>query len=138
MNNPPIAPLPDAEYLSTTFLRNHVTFSDVVNGNISTELPNPFNLPCVTLTRIGGIPVARMRLDEAHIQVSGWGNDKREAFLVASAARAALHDMQNFHLEGEGVVTGVIDIGGLIWAPDESHTPPIPRYIFDVAVITHP
>jgi hypothetical protein len=138
MTDPAFQPLPDAEYLCTYFLRNHVTFSELVNGKISTELPNPRDFPCVTLSRTGGVSVARMRVDDAQIQVSGWGNDKREAFVVASAARAALHDMQNFHLEGEGVVTGVVDLSGPFWFPDDSVTPPIPRYVFDVRVITHP
>jgi hypothetical protein len=138
MNNPAFQPFPDAEYMCTYFLRNHVTFSEMVNGSISTELLNPKNLPCVTLVRTGGIPVARMRVDEAQIQVSAWGKDKREAFLVASNARAALHDMQNFQLEDEGVVTGVFDFTGPRWMPDDSHTPPIPRYVFDLRIITHP
>jgi hypothetical protein len=130
--------MPDVELICTTFLRNHITFSEIVNGKISTELPNPTDLPCLTLSRVGGVPVARMRLDAAEIQVNAWGRDKREAYLVASSARAALHDMEGYQLAGEGYVTGVEDSTGMFWFPDDSHTPTIARYIFDVRVYVHP
>jgi hypothetical protein len=123
--------------MCVSYLKNDVTFTTMVSGNISTELPNPTNLPCLTLSRIGGIPVARMRLDAAEIQVSAWGKNKREAFLVASHARAALHGMETYQ-DDEGYVTGVEDSSGLLWMPDDSHSPTIARYVFDIRVYTHP
>jgi hypothetical protein len=138
MDFPPYVPLPDAELICVKFLSGHPTFSSEVDGRISTELPQDLLFPCVTLSRIGGSPTESLRLDRAAIQVQCWGNNKREAFLVASKCRAALFDMRGYREDGEGYVTGVRDLSYFMWMPDDSHSPTLARYIFDVAVYTHP
>jgi len=133
-------PLPDAEFVCVNYLLNKPSVQELVEDRISTELPKDLELPCLTLTRIGGIPVEGIWLDEAHIQVSSWATSKREAFLIASTARAGLLDM-NFGYRDDieqAYVTAVKDMSGLLWMPDDSTTKPTSRYLFGIAVYIHP
>lgn len=133
-------PLPDAEYVCVNYLRNKPSVTDLVDDRISTELARDLDFPCITLTRIGSLPVEAIWLDEVQIQVSSWAETKREAFVVASTARAALLDMgYGYRDDDEGAyVTGVLDLSGLLWMPDDSQTKPIPRYLFGISVYLHP
>jgi hypothetical protein len=129
-------PLPDAELISTTFLRAHPAVASV-NAGVSTDLPNPLRFPHVTLQRMGGIPVESLWLDEAHIQVSCWGATRKEAAELAARCRAAMFDMRGYR-DDAGYVTGVIDLTGLMWLPDTSQDPTVNRFVFGVAIYTHP
>lgn len=129
-------PLPDLELVATSFLRSHSAIADFSAG-VSTELPTDLQLPHVTLIRIGGIPIESIWLDEGHLQVSVWGNSKTEAAQLASATRAALLDMEG-HRDETATVTGVRDLSGLMWLPDDSQDPTIARYVFGLAVYLHP
>lgn len=133
-------PLPDAELVCVNYLNDKPSIQDLVENRISTELPRDLEFPCITISRIGGYPVEDIWLDNVHIQVSSWANTKREAYVVASTARAALLDMgYGYRDEVEGAyVTGVIDLSGLLWMPDDSQTKPIPRYLFGISVYLHP
>lgn len=136
MNRPPYTPLPDIELIATSFLRTHQGIINLDAG-VSTELPNPIRLPYVTLQRVGGIPVESVWVDEAHIQVSCWGASKEQAFNLAATCRAALFDMQG-HRDDAGYVSGIEDLTGLMSMPDDSADPTLARYVFGLAVYTHP
>jgi hypothetical protein len=136
MNRPPYTPLPDVELIATSFLRTHIGVTDH-NADVSTELPNPIRLPYITLQRVGGVPVESVWVDEAHVQVSCWGATKEQAFSLAASCRAALFDMQG-HRDDAGYVSGVEDLTGLMWMPDTSEDPTLSRYVFGLAVYTHP
>jgi hypothetical protein len=133
---PPHRPLPDLELVATGFLRTHEAVVDAGAG-VSTELPPKLQLPCITVVRIGGMPVESIWLDEGHLQVSVWASTKAEAAQLAAATRAALLDMEG-HRDETATVTGVRDLSGLIWVPDDSEDPTIPRYVFGLAVYLHP
>lgn len=129
-------PLPDVELITTSFLREHEAVTDV-EADVSTELPNPIRFPYITLQRMGGIPVEPIWLDEAHVQVSCWGATRQQAADLAARCRAALFDMRGYR-DDAGYVTGVSDLTGLMWVPDTSQDPTVNRFVFGVAIYTHP
>lgn len=135
-------PLPDAELIVCDWLGGHSLVDALVSGRVTTELAASQTFPCVTIQRIGGIPVVDRWVDRATIQVSCWGSvsaaDGRYlCHTLARTTRAALFDMRGY-VHSAGVVNSVEDAAGLIWQPDVSADPVIPRYIFGVDVIAHP
>lgn len=137
MSRPAHTPLPDVEFVATSFLRNHEGFA-ALGATVSTDLPNPLNPSGnVTVIRVGGIPVESIWLDEAHLQIQAWAPTKELAQSLAATARAALLDMEG-HRDEASVVTGVVDLSGLQYVPDTSADPTMPRYVFGVAVYLHP
>jgi len=133
-------PLPDSELVCVNYLLKKQSVIDIVGDKVSTQLPRDIVYPFLTLTRIGGNTVEPIWLEESDIQVSSWAQTKREAFVLASTARAALLDMgYGYRDDVEGAyVTGVKDMSGLLWMPDDSQTKPIPRYLFGISVYLHP
>lgn len=137
MSRPAYTPLPDVEYVTTRWLREHPAIEEL-DVTISTDLPNPLNPNGnITIIRIGGIPVESVWLDEAHVQVQVWASTKEDAYTLAATARAALLDMES-HRDEACVVTGVTDLSGIQWVPDTSQDPTLPRYVFGIAVYLHP
>jgi hypothetical protein len=133
-------PMPDAEAVCVNYLLNKPSIQNLVEDRVSTELPRDIKYPFLTISLIGGIPIQALWLEQSHIQVSSWAETKRDAFKLASTARAALLDMGDGYRDDiEGAyVTGVEDLSGLLWMPDDSQTKPIPRYLFGISVYLHP
>ena len=136
--------LPDVEQIVSLYLRSVTEVTDLVGQRVYTQLPNSPTFPLVKLTRFGGAPVFNrpLHLDRALLQFDAYGGNKRESQQLAEMVRAALADPDFVglrELDGDpiGVVTGV-DFGDLRWLPDSSYTPAKPRYVFDIAVFTHP
>jgi hypothetical protein len=132
--------MPDSELVCINYLLNKESVQNLVGDRVSSELPRNLIFPFLTISRIGGIPVEQIWLEQSQIQVSSWAETKREAFKLASTARAALLDMgDGYRDDTEGAyVTGVEDLSGLLWMPDDSQTKPIPRYLFGISVYLHP
>lgn len=135
-------PLPDIELIVCDWLGGHALIDALVAGRVTTELAASQTFPCVTVQRIGGIPVVDRWLDKASLQISCWGDrtvtDGRYlVHTLARKARAGLFDMRGY-VHSSGVVTGVEDESGLMWLPDSSADPSIPRYVFGCAVYAHP
>lgn len=142
MSEQDYTPLPDIELIVCDWLGGHDLIEAIVSTRVLTELGPSQAFPAVTVQRVGGIPVVDRWLDKASIQVSCWGDvtatDGRYlCHTLARKARAALFDMRGY-VHSSGTVTGVEDDQGLIWQPDASADPVIPRYIFGVAVYAHP
>ena len=128
---------PDAEAACGYVMRT----AGVASARVYSSVPKTPVYPIVTMSRVGGIPRERHRLDRARIQVTAWGTSKSEAFDVANAARIALHRMEGTALTVAGgapvdaFVTGVEDDLGMFWSPDEETARD--RYVFGVAVYLH-
>lgn len=130
---------PDAELIAVTWMNADAD----ITCEVSTELPDDSAggspvWPLITLQRVGGTPSVRRRCDVAHLQVNVWGdpnalNGRRDCNTLARTARASLMDMAGY-AHSSGDVTGVDDVLGLMWAPDDSRDPTVPRYLFTVAV----
>lgn len=138
---PEIDVLPDAELVAVQWLRT-VTAVTALSDRIYTQFPDDDPVwPLVTVSRIGGLPVVRQRLDAASLQVDCWGNPadvegRPDASLLARTVRAALHQMPGQDITS-GWVTGVEDSDPLAYRPDDSRDPAIPRYSFGVTVYLH-
>lgn len=135
-------PLPDIELMVCDWLGGHSLIDALVSGRVTTELAAGVTFPCITIQRVGGIPAVDRWLDKASIQVSCWGDvsvtDGRYlCHTLARKARAAMFDMRGY-VHAQGVCTGVEDDQGMIWQPDASADPTLPRYVFGVAVYAHP
>lgn len=131
--------LPDAELVVRSWLAAHPAVTAICSTRISRRMKTTPVYPCLTLRRIGGIPVERRRLDQARIEVQAWGDvdDQETASTLARTARAALHDMAGERID-DAYVTGVDDDLAITWLPDDSRDPTVPRYVFGVAVYLHP
>ncbi len=126
---------PDAEALAGAALRAEL------DCGVYSSIPRTPTFPLVTLSRIGGIPAERHRLDFANLQIDVWGTSKTEARDIAAEARAALYGMegQSYALNDgwpdDAVVTGVADTLGLTWLPDPETARD--RYLFGVGLYLH-
>jgi hypothetical protein len=136
---------PDAELMATTVLAaakagNQLGgFTDV---QIGTRIPDnaDFTKGVVVVTRAGGLPAERIRIDRPRLQVDVWHTDKQSARDLADLCRQRI-----FEAEGEMITTpGNVDVGflsgvdtdtPLSWAFDPISLKP--RYMFSVRFTTH-
>lgn len=119
-------PAPDAEAETIRYL-------GACGIKASTELPSKPTWPALTLCRIGGGTSPAHRLDRARIQLSAWGASKGEARALMAQALARLWEMPIAYA-GTATVTDVAADLGMTWNPDDSATPPRPRYIAGVQI----
>jgi len=124
----------DVELLTVNYLFDHDDIDALVDGRVSTELPKTPTFPHLTVTRLGGRGDYPGWLNIAHLQIDAWAATKGSASLLARTALAVLREMPGLH--ELGVVTHVGEDLGLTWAPDELTNQP--RYLFGVAVHSHP
>lgn len=131
--------LPDAELLTTAFLRQDDAVLAKVADEIYTELPARHDTwPAVRVTRIGGAPAFQpLVLDEPLLQIDVWGGPKRTALQAAETIRSALSERTPFTLPGTGTLA-VERFGSLRYLPDETYSPARPRWTFDVVLATRP
>lgn len=128
--------LPDVEKMVIAWALDNDSVN-TVSDRIYSSIPANPAFPLIRLFRIGGVPTSRLLwLDEALLQVDVYGGAKATARLVAETMRAHMAaGLVGQHQDG--VVTAV-EVGGLVWLPDESYDPAKPRYTFDVTVTYHP
>lgn len=90
----------------------------------------------ITISRIGGIPAERHRLDHPHIQVDAWADTKAKALQLATYARHAIFAAEGTTVSSpDGFISGVDDSLGLTWLFDSVSLRP--RYVFGVYLTTH-
>lgn len=129
---------PDAEAVTSTILRADL------GARVYSEMPKRPAYPLILVRRYGGVPVTRMRLDAADVQIDVYGNTKKEAQNLAQQARAALlaRGETGYAVTVTGAdvpnayVTGISQIQGVSWLPDTSNTP-INRYVLSMRVFLH-
>ena len=134
----PLRLLPDVEATAVAYLRAHSAVAAIVGTRVSTELPSTPTFPLLTVRLVTGTEVIRTHLDEQTVQVDAWGADKAGASLLARTARAALLDVPGDASLSRGVVTGARTVRALAWMPDDTVSPPRPRYSFDIGWTVHP
>lgn len=134
--------LPDAEGVTSAYLRSRSSIEDLVDDHVWTELPalrkgvTEWRFPAVRVTRIGGSPALNRPLvaDQPLLQFDVWGGSKSIARRVAETCRAELAVIELADL-GEGVSARTPEFGPLAYLPDDDFTPAKPRYTFDVSVL---
>jgi hypothetical protein len=127
--------LPDAEQLVSAFLRSNSRILGLVGERVFTVFPAQAGPePLLLVQRVGGEPPFSqpLVLDVAQLQVDAYGGPKKAAYNLAATARAVLTELEG-QVRPEGIA-GAVRFGSSQWLPDETFTPPRPRYIFDVAV----
>lgn len=129
--------LPDTEALTVAYLTSHASVAALVGSRVSTELPAEPIFPCLTVALITGTEVVREHFDQALVQALAWADTKVAANLLIRTARAALLAMPDADHD-RGVVTAVRTLVGPRWFPDDSVSPPQPRYHADFGVWLHP
>lgn len=121
--------MPDVEAAASQILRDagHRAYSSIPNGP---------TYPLLVVTRIGGVPAERHKLDAARIQVDAWGNNKGEARDLADLARRLIHQAEGtFITDHDCQITGVEDELGLSFLPDPKTKRD--RYVFTVRIYAH-
>jgi len=124
---------PDAEAAVSKAIRT------ALGARVYSSIPKRPEYPLILVRRYGGLAPMRRRLDLAEIQVDVYGNSKSEARLLASQARAAIHEAEattQTISTGNAWISGVKDTQGLFWLPDEEN-PALNRYTFSVSVYLH-
>jgi hypothetical protein len=98
------------------------------------QLPPDPPFPCVRVQRITGGPVNTrpLYLDAAYVQVDVFADSKGAAHSVVDVCRVVVANIANEDTPF-GWLTGA-RLGGLNFAPDTTHTPPLARYRFDATV----
>lgn len=130
---------PDSERLATDILVA-ADFSPFT-VDVGTELPAEPVYPSIVISRVGGFPTQRRRLDHPNIQLDVWAETKAAAHDVAQIARVRLHQAEGkvwrddtTHLP-YAVLTGVEDALGLAWQFDTINN--TPRYVLAVYFTVH-
>ncbi|HEX6468492.1 MAG TPA: hypothetical protein VF069_05300 [Streptosporangiaceae bacterium] len=90
----------------------------------------------VLVSRVGGAWVDDLRVDQALVQLEGFGPDKAAAHAVALVARALALQLRDSAYPG-GIVTDVVEEDGPRWLPDYRH-PTGNRYLSVIRVALHP
>jgi hypothetical protein len=128
---PTLELLPDAEQLVSEFLRAHPRITALIGDRVYTVLPaKAGKTPLLLVQRVGGEPPFSqpLVLDIAQLQMDAYGGAKKAANGLAATARAVLTE-----LEAHPEVASV-RFHSFRWVPDETFSPPRPRYVFDVDV----
>ncbi len=128
------SPMPDLEAVCSDAIKaaSIRAYSSIPAKAGTATVPYPF----VTVKRLGGIPVERHRIDQARIQVDSWGDNKKDAWRTAEAARRAILGLEGTKSpKHEAVITGVEDDLGTVWLPDPDTGRD--RYIFAMLVYGH-
>jgi hypothetical protein len=139
MSGPELALLPDVERLVSNFLRANARVSALVGERVYTVFPAKVgNAPLALVQRVGGDPPLSVPLvvDSAQLQVDAYGGPKAAAFELAATIRAELARLED-EVRPEGSVSAV-RFASLRWLPDETFSPPRPRYLFDVTLTVRP
>ena len=130
---PELALLTDAERLVSGFLRRNARMAALVQDRVFTVFPaKAGSAPMLLVQRVGGEPPLSQPLvvDAAQLQLDAYGGPKALAHELAATARAVLTELEGT-AQPEGICAG-IRFGVFRWLPDETYTPPRPRYVFDV------
>jgi hypothetical protein len=96
-----------------------------LTATVGWEIKGPW--PCLQVLRVGGTPDVILRVDQALIQLSAWGdpNDQSSAQRIALSALLASADARLVgHMSGtttsRGVYGRVLPVTRGQWAPDDS------------------
>jgi hypothetical protein len=134
---PELALLPDVEAIVSAYLRSRPRVVAIVGDRVYGAFPSKAGPePIVLVQRVGGIPPLSQPLvvDEADLQLDAWGGPKALARELADTCRAELASLEG--TEQPGGIIGAVRFGALRWLPDETFSPPRPRYVFDVTLTT--
>jgi hypothetical protein len=132
--------LPDAVLLVVRFLQAQTDVMALVGTRTYTKLPQSPTWPLVTVGRIGGIAHWPPWVDPARLLFKAWGdssvNAESTTRTIAATVQAALQELPGVH--DLGVVTGVVEDGGLQRLPDPTYTPAREVQLFSATVVLHP
>jgi hypothetical protein len=135
-------PLPNAEQITTAFLRQDSEVVGFLGDNVFTVLPaNHDAWPAARVTRIGGTADNLLVIDNPLLQIDVWGGPKLLAEQAANAIREAFAFRLPFQPVGGGLLAlgpGNNAIGSLRDLPDTTYDPARPRFVLDVRLLTRP
>lgn len=128
----------DIELLVATYLRELDDITAIVDGRVWDDgLPANATIPCIVVTRLGGLGEYPGHLDRPRVQIDSYGNTKTVAKTLSATARAAMWLIPGSY-DG-AVVTACDESSGEIYLPVGSPgVPATPRYIFAVTLVAHP
>jgi hypothetical protein len=133
--------LPDAARLLMAYLRTVPEVVALAGQGVYTAFPKQLDkgTAFVLVQRIGGAPPVPRPLvvDEAAIQLDAYGGPQQRAHELVVTCRAALSELRGEQPNDTGNVCGVV-VGALRYVPDETWTPPRPRYVSDLLVTCKP
>lgn len=132
-----MAVLVDVEAIVIGALLNTPAVTALVGTRVFNVVRPGTTRPFVRVVRIGGSPAPGTDrwLDTPTLQVDVWADQKPAATAVLAAVMDALDAARAAH--AGGVLTDVT-WGTIRYIPDDTFTPPLPRWIADVSVTTHP
>jgi hypothetical protein len=132
--------IPSCEQILSAYLRLHADINPLVGDNVFTTTPKEplTKMPMIRMTRIGGEPpmTRPLWLDRCWLQIDCYGGSKFETETLAHLTRLIICD-EFPGTQGDAVICDVT-AGSLQYQPDETFSPPIPCYLFDVMVTLHP
>lgn len=132
--------LPDVARIVSAYLRTVPEVLALVGERVYTAFPKQLGTqPFVLVQRTGGDPVLARPLvvDHAEVQLDAYGGPQAAAHELAATCRAALSVLQGEQPNDTGNVCGVV-VTALRYVPDETWSPPRPRYISDVELTVKP
>lgn len=133
--------LPDAEQLVSNFLQAQDEIQAIAGTDpvrVYTVIPAKSVFPLMRITRYGGQPASAYPLwvDKPQLQLEAFGGPKATAHDLLATAVATI----TARLPGTTDL-GVVDhllFGQFRYLPDDTFTPPKPRYLTTCTITLHP
>lgn len=120
--------MPDAEFVVTTWLRNH---PDVAATGARVDIRYGGITPAVVVERIGGTADYPGVVDHPRLDIGIWAKTKVAALDLGAVVRQAIHAMSG-EVVGDAAVGGVSETLGLRYLPDEATE--TARYLLSVEI----
>ena len=133
----PLVLIPDVEALAIGYLKAHASITPLVGTRVSSVLPANPTYPYLQVILVAGVEKSPGHLDEAYLQVDAWGTTRDEANLLIRTVRAVLLVSPTV-THTRGVVAYARTVSPPRWVPDDTVTPPRPRYTIDLSMSLHP
>lgn len=123
----------DVEGPIRTWARSRIALTNRVGANgIFFGVPIGRVMPVITMARSGGSPVpGEAAVDAPLITFNVWSNSKAEAAEIAGLVMSECESIKAGTKVGSVSLEGATCVN-IIWAPDRSKDPDLPRYVVDI------
>jgi hypothetical protein len=134
----------DVELAVRTWARTHPVLTALVGARTFFALPDKYRPsakgPAVTVNMIGGSPDPTSPLNLPELQFDCWGTTKAEAAAVHLGLLEALHSLTRTTVTTTAgdVILADARVTGVLFSPDTSADPVLPRYVVTALVAALP
>lgn len=128
--------MPDSVTVLRAYLLSVPEVTTRVGTRIATKVASPPVWPAIRITDLTVVERVPRRIDRVLVQLDCFAATEPEAHLLARGVTAALRASRNY-LHATAVLGGADDLSASPM-PDETFTPPQPRWVVTAHIYLHP